>query len=88
MVEKIRLKQSRIENRGGGMFEERHDLLTLAIDSDTGFCSGLKSLHELAHRRQINYLDKFWQEVERLCPDYMTAERWLKVNRVRLNFLH
>jgi len=37
-------------------------------------------LHELAHRRQMNHSDKFWQEVERLCPDYLTAERWLKKN--------
>jgi len=37
-------------------------------------------LHELAHRRQMNHSDKFWQEVERLCPDYLTAERWLKLN--------
>jgi predicted metal-dependent hydrolase len=38
-------------------------------------------LHELAHRRQMNHSDKFWQEVERLCPDYLTAERWLKANQ-------
>jgi len=37
-------------------------------------------LHELAHRRQMNHSDQFWQEVERLCPDYLTAERWLKHN--------
>ena len=35
-------------------------------------------LHELAHRRQMNHSDKFWQEVERLCPNYPAAERWLK----------
>lgn len=35
-------------------------------------------LHELAHRRQMNHSDKFWQEVARLCPDYLVAERWLK----------
>lgn len=35
-------------------------------------------LHELAHRRQMNHSDKFWQEVARLCPDYLEAERWLK----------
>ena len=34
--------------------------------------------HELAHRRQMNHSIKFWQEVERLCPDYLRAERWLK----------
>ena len=41
-------------------------------------------LHELAHRRQMNHSDKFWQEVERLCPDYLLAERWLKTNRLIL----
>jgi predicted metal-dependent hydrolase len=35
-------------------------------------------LHELAHRRQMNHSEKFWQEVERLYPDYSQAERWLK----------
>lgn len=37
-------------------------------------------LHELAHRKQMNHSDKFWQEVERLCPDYLLAEKWLKQN--------
>ena len=37
-------------------------------------------LHELAHRRQMNHSEKFWQEVARLCPDYQSAERWLKQN--------
>ena len=35
-------------------------------------------LHELAHRRQMNHLKQFWQEVARLCPDYLVAEQWLK----------
>ena len=35
-------------------------------------------LHELAHRRQMNHSEKFWQEVARLCPDHLPAERWLK----------
>jgi len=38
-------------------------------------------LHELAHRRQMNHSEKFWLEVERLCPDYLAAERWLKTHR-------
>ena len=37
-------------------------------------------LHELAHRRQMNHSAKFWQEVERLCRDYLVAEKWLKQN--------
>lgn len=38
-------------------------------------------LHELAHLIELNHSERFWQQVERLCPDYRTAERWLKQNR-------
>ena len=38
-------------------------------------------LHELAHLRQMNHSNRFWHEVERLCPDYQVAERWLKDHR-------
>lgn len=38
-------------------------------------------LHELAHLRQMNHSEKFWQEVERLCPNYQAAERWLNEHR-------
>ena len=35
-------------------------------------------LHELMHLRQMNHSDRYWQEVERVCPDYQVAEKWLK----------
>ena len=35
-------------------------------------------IHELAHRLEMNHSERFWQQVERWCPDYTTAERWLK----------
>ncbi len=38
-------------------------------------------LHELAHLRQMNHSEKFWQEVEQLCPHFRDAERWLKDHR-------
>jgi len=38
-------------------------------------------LHELAHLRQMNHSRRFWEEVERLCPEYRVAEQWLKANR-------
>jgi len=37
-------------------------------------------LHELMHLRQMNHSPRFWAEVERVCPDYLSAERWLKQN--------
>jgi predicted metal-dependent hydrolase len=35
-------------------------------------------LHELAHLREMNHSRRFWSEVERLCPTFREAERWLK----------
>jgi len=37
-------------------------------------------LHELMHLRQMNHSARFWREVERVCPDFRTAKRWLKEN--------
>ena len=41
-------------------------------------------LHELMHLRQMNHSAKYWREVESVCPDYKTAERWLKQNSALL----
>ena len=35
-------------------------------------------LHELMHLRQMNHSARYWREVESVCPEYNTAERWLK----------
>jgi len=35
-------------------------------------------LHELMHLRHMNHSARYWQEVERVCPDFRMAERWLK----------
>lgn len=35
-------------------------------------------LHELAHFRKMNHSGGFWREVERLCPEFSAAEKWLK----------
>lgn len=35
-------------------------------------------LHELAHLRHMNHSESFWNEVKQLCPDFKTAEFWLK----------
>ena len=35
-------------------------------------------LHEIMHLLEMNHSPRFWREVERACPDYETAEQWLK----------
>jgi predicted metal-dependent hydrolase len=37
-------------------------------------------LHELAHLKEMNHSRRFWQEVGRLCPGFIEAERWLKAH--------
>ena len=41
--------------------------------------------HELAHLREMNHSPRFWREVETLCPDYRTAEKWLRGNSALLH---
>ena len=41
-------------------------------------------LHELMHLRHMNHSTRYWREVQRVCPDYQNAERWLKQNAALL----
>jgi predicted metal-dependent hydrolase len=42
-------------------------------------------IHELMHRRQMNHSARFWQEVEKACPDYKDAEKWLDAHSYLLD---
>jgi predicted metal-dependent hydrolase len=35
-------------------------------------------LHELMHLKEQNHSRRFWRLVERACPDFRNAERWLR----------
>ena len=48
------------------------------------FVSDYIILHELMHLRQMNHSRRFWQCVREVCPEYRTAEQWLKANAVQL----
>jgi predicted metal-dependent hydrolase len=37
-------------------------------------------IHELAHLQHQNHSSKFWNLVEKFCPDYEIHEQWLKQN--------
>jgi len=41
-------------------------------------------VHELAHLRHRNHSKRFWAEVEKFCPLYKQAEKWLKKNKLVL----
>ena len=49
-----------------------------------GFVRDYIILHELAHTLEMNHSDRFWRQVETLCPDYRNAERWLKQHQAAL----
>ncbi|MEO6729492.1 MAG: M48 family metallopeptidase [Candidatus Dojkabacteria bacterium] len=37
-------------------------------------------VHELCHTVHLNHSNSFWEEVERVMPEYKIAEKWLKIN--------
>ena len=40
-------------------------------------------VHELSHLNQMNHSKAFWQEVEKIIPDYKAKRKWLKDNGVK-----
>lgn len=41
-------------------------------------------VHELCHRKEMNHSPAFWEEVEKVLPDYKVAKKWLKDNGAEL----
>lgn len=37
-------------------------------------------IHELTHLRHMNHSNCFWQDVDRACPGWKSAETWLRQN--------
>lgn len=41
-------------------------------------------VHELCHRKEMNHSKRFWNEVEKVLPDYWERRKWLKENGGRI----
>ena len=41
-------------------------------------------LHELMHRRELSHSARFWRHVAAVCPRYVEARRWLRVDGAAL----
>jgi len=67
--------------RWGSCSRHRNISLNWRLIQTPPFVCDYIILHELAHLREMNHSRRFWREVERLCPDYFVAEKWLKTNR-------
>ncbi len=42
-------------------------------------------VHELAHLKHMNHSQKFWQLVEKYCPDWHDHRSWLRIHSAELN---
>lgn len=42
-------------------------------------------VHEVAHLKEMNHSQRFWEIVETLMPNYKAQEQWIKLNGYRLN---
>lgn len=73
-----RVKVRNQQSRWGSCSRRGTISLNWRLIQSPAFVQDYIILHELCHLRHMNHSRRFWCEVERVCPDLQTAERWLK----------
>lgn len=77
-IRRISIRSQR--TRWGSCSIRKHISLNWRLIQTPPFVQDYIILHELMHLRQMNHSPKYWAEVEKVCPNYMEAEKWLREN--------
>jgi hypothetical protein len=75
-ISRITIRNQR--TRWGSCSRRRAISLNWRLIQTPAFVVDYIILHELMHLRQMNHSDRFWAEVEKVCPTWREAERWLR----------
>jgi predicted metal-dependent hydrolase len=76
VVHRVTIRNQR--SRWGSCSRRGTISLNWRLTQSPSFVQDYIILHELCHLRHMNHSSTFWREVQRVCPDFQTAERWLK----------
>jgi predicted metal-dependent hydrolase len=75
-IERVTIRSQR--TRWGSCSRRRAISLNWRLIQTPAFVSDYIILHELMHLRQMNHSKRFWDEVEKVCPTWREAEKWLR----------
>lgn len=80
LVQRVTVRSQSQRSRWGSCSRRGTISLNWRLIQAPPFVSDYIILHELTHLRQMNHSARFWAEVERVCPGFREAEKWLKGN--------
>jgi hypothetical protein len=75
-ISRITIRNQR--TRWGSCSRRRAISLNWRLIQTPAFVIDYIILHELMHLRQMNHSNRFWAEVEKVCPTWREAEQWLR----------
>jgi predicted metal-dependent hydrolase len=75
-ISRITIRNQR--TRWGSCSRRRAISLNWRLIQTPAFVVDYIILHELMHLRQMNHSKRFWDEVEKVCPTWREAEKWLR----------